>query len=54
MDGLVRQNAEMLKSCVLFENNGNYATAEVEWYRGQMDDIDKLIVESKDKKKEEI
>ena len=44
----------MLKSCVLFENNGNYATAEVEWYRGQMDDIDKLIVESKDKKKEEI
>jgi hypothetical protein len=44
----------MLKSCILFERQGNYAVAEVEWYRGQMDDIDKLIIESKDTKKGEI
>ena len=34
LDGLVRQNADMLKSCILFEKQGNYAVAEVEWYRG--------------------
>ena len=54
LDGLVRNNSEMLKSCQLFENNGNYARDEVEWYRGQMDDIDKLINESKETKKAEI
>ena len=39
---------------MLFDNGGNYAVAEVEWYRGQMDDIDKLIEESKETKKGEI
>lgn len=33
----------MLKNCYLFESNGNYSTEEVAWYRGQMDEIDKLI-----------
>lgn len=54
LDGLVRTNSEMLKSCTLFEKDGNYSVDEVKWYRDQMDDIDKLILESKDKKKEEI
>jgi hypothetical protein len=44
----------MLKNCQLFENFGNYAVEEVAWYRGQMDDIDRLIEESKQKRKENI
>jgi len=52
MDGLVRQNAEMLKACVLFKKGGNYAEAEIDWYRGQMDDIDKMIEECKTERQE--
>ena len=55
LDSLVRQNAEMLKNCRLIESgDGDYAKAEVAWYKGQMDEIDALITEAKDKKKEEI
>ena len=53
-ESLIKQNNEMLKNCQLFENLGNYAVEEVAWYRGQMDDIDKLIEESKQKRKENI
>jgi hypothetical protein len=42
----------MLKNCVLFEAGGNYAVEEVAWYRGQMDDIDKVFEDSKVKRKE--
>ena len=52
-DSLIRQNAQMLKDCQLFSNGGNYAEAEVAWYRGQMDDIDKIIDECKDKRLEQ-
>ena len=44
----------MLKSCALIESGGNYAEAEVAWYRGQMDEIDTVIAESKAKRAEEI
>lgn len=54
LDGLVRNNAAMLESCTLFEKDGNYSVDEVAWYRGQMDEIDKLITESKEKKEDEI
>ena len=33
----------MLKSCILFANGGNYDEREVEWYRGQMKEIDESI-----------
>ena len=44
----------MLRSCTLFDNGGNYAQAEVDWYRGQMNEIDKLIYESEEQRKVEI
>jgi hypothetical protein len=53
-DALIKQNGDMLKSCALIENGGNYAEAEVAWYRGQMDEIDTVISESKTKRSEEI
>lgn len=40
----------MLSGCNLFENGGNYAKAEVEWYRGQMDDINKLVLDCKEER----
>lgn len=42
----------MLNGCVLFEKDGNYAVAEVAWYKGQMDEIDALITECKSKRAE--
>ena len=53
-DGLIKQNSDMLKSCTLIESGGNYAEAEVAWYRGQMDEIDNVITESKTTRAEEI
>ena len=55
LDNLVRQNADMLKNCRLFgTSDGDYAVAEVAWYKEQMDEIDNLLIESKEKKKGEI
>ena len=53
-DGLIKQNSDMLKNCILFEAGGNYAVEEVAWYRYQMDEIDKLLSESKLKRKESM
>lgn len=39
----VKQNAEMLKSCPLFDNGGNYSEEEIEWYRSQMSEIDSMF-----------
>jgi len=50
LDALIKQNATMLAGCILFENEGNYDKAEVEWYRVQMNDIDKTIEECKDER----
>lgn len=45
----------MLKNCRLFgTSDGDYARAEVAWYKEQMDEIDQLLTDSKDKKKAEI
>ena len=35
-------------------SDGDYAEAEVAWYKGQMDEIDQLLLEAKEKKKTEI
>ena len=53
-DNLIKQNADMLTQCVLFDNGGNYSVDEIAWYRGQMDDIDKLIEEAKTKRQENM
>lgn len=50
IDLLVKQNADMLKSCTLFKNNGNYSEEEIAWYRGQMTDIDNFLLEIKEKR----
>lgn len=42
-DTLVTQNNEMLNQCQLFEAGGNYSADEVEWYRGQMKEINEMI-----------
>jgi len=45
----------MLKHCRLFgSQDGDYARAEVAWYKEQMDEIDQLINDAKNKKKQEI
>ena len=45
----------MLKNCRLFgSGDGDFAPAEVAWYKEQMDEIDNLINDSKEKKKAEI
>ncbi len=49
----VKQNADMLKACALFEDGGNYSAEEVAWYRGQMDDIDALFTDAIAKKTEQ-
>lgn len=47
----------MLTSCQLFEKGGNYSELEVDWYRGQMQEINDMIVkckEERDQKQKEI
>lgn len=45
----------MLKNCRLFgSGDGDYAKAEVAWYKGQMDEIDLLLVDAKGSKATEI
>lgn len=53
-NSIIKQNADMLKSCQLFENGGNYSTDEIEWYRGQMDEIDSLFKTMVEKRTEQI
>jgi len=47
---LVNQNNEMLAQCVLFEKGGNYSKEEIEWYRGQMKEINEMITKVKDER----
>ena len=37
----------MLNQCVLFEKGGNYSPEEIEWYRGQMKEINEMILKTK-------
>lgn len=54
-DALIRANAEIYGRKLpansdenyLTENGGKYASAEIRWYRGQMDEIDALVEDSK-------
>jgi hypothetical protein len=53
-DLLIKANADMLKNCQLFEAGGNYSDDEVEWYRGQMKDIDEMIDKTKEERLEKV
>jgi hypothetical protein len=37
----------MLKSCALFESGGNYSQPEIDWYKGQMVEIDEMLQKCK-------
>ena len=46
LDQLVTNNAKMLDGCELFgDKNGNYAVAEIAWYKAQMNEIDQFLEE---------
>lgn len=49
-DLLKKQNNDMLASCQLFENGGNYDQAEIEWYQGQMNEINEMVDTCKEKR----
>ena len=53
-DLLIKNNNDMLSSCQLFDNGGNYDTAEIEWYQGQMDEINTMITTCKDTRLERV
>ena len=53
-DLLVKGNNDMLLSCQLFENGGNYDKSEIEWYQTQMDEINKMISTCKDQRLEKV
>ena len=53
-DLLVKANEDMLKNCQLFEYGGNYSEEEVEWYRGQMNEINDMINAEKEKRVEKV
>ena len=44
----------MLASCQLFDNGGNYDTAEIEWYQKQMDEINQMVSTCKEKRLEKV
>jgi len=44
----------MLASCQLFENGGNYDKPEVEWYQGQIDEINSMISTCKEQRVEKV
>ena len=49
-DTLVTQNNEMLAQCVLFDKGGNYSADEIEWYRGQMKEINEMITKVREER----
>jgi len=44
----------MLRQCQLFENGGNYDQREIDWYRGQMDEINEMVTKSKEARDEKL
>ena len=53
-DQLLKSNTDMLASCKLFENGGQYSQPEIDWYSNQMKEIDELLVQSKEEKGQEL
>ena len=44
----------MLQSCQLFENGGNYDKPEIEWYQGQIDEINEMVTTCKNQRLEKV
>jgi len=44
----------MLQSCQLFENGGNYDKPEIEWYQGQIDEINEMVTTCKNQRREKV
>jgi golgin subfamily A member 4 len=53
-DSLIKLNCDMLKSCQLFEQGGNYSELEVEWYKTQMDEINEMLQSFRKEKEQEL
>ncbi len=53
-DLLIKNNVDMLASCQLFDNGGNYDQAEIEWYQKQMDEINEMISTCKVQRAEKV
>lgn len=53
-DSLIKLNNDMLKSCQLFDNGGNYSEQEIEWYRQQMDEINDMLQNFRKEKEQEL
>jgi len=51
---LIKLNNDMLKSCQLFEQGGNYSELEVQWYKTQMDEINEMLRSFGKEKEEEL
>lgn len=54
LDLLVKANIDMINGCLLFENGGNYDQPEVEWYRGQIEEINAMITTCKTQRSEKV
>ena len=53
-DLLIKVNNDMLASCQLFENGGNYDKPEIEWYQGQLDEINAMVTTCKEQRLEKV
>lgn len=53
-DLLVKANNDMLGSCQLFEEGGNYDKAEIEWYQKQIDEINSMVNTCKEQRLEKV
>lgn len=51
---LIKQNNDMISSCVLFEKGGNYDKPEIEWYQGQIDEINQMVETCKQQRAERV
>jgi len=53
-DALIKSNNDMLASCTLFENGGNYDKPEIDWYQGQIDEINEMIKTCKTQRAQKV
>ena len=51
---LIKLNNDMLKSCQLFNQGGDYSEREIDWYKNQMSEIDEMLQNFQKEKEQEI
>lgn len=47
---LINKNEEFIRESKLFENGGEYATDEIEWYKTMLAEIDQQLEDQKTKR----